>query len=338
MFAVGDHAEGNVLQPGQMIWTAVDLEEPPGKPLKACRLRRVVLTHIAPGEDAQVRRAHGPSAKRRQQILRMTVEAKDQQALLTQEDLAEILSTQVRTRSANAANKDRKNLLAMFGWGVKVLGLDSNPVAAIDKYRHDRKPQYTPPEGDVLKVLAAAHGVDRVFLLCYLHTGARRSEIFRLTWDDVNFERSEIRLKTRKTRSGEWREDWIPMTETLARELKWWWDNRTFKRAAHVFLSEHPMHYGKPYVVRRRFLAGLCDRAGVTPFGFHALRRYVASVLADKHKVSTKRIQEVLRHQSVHTTERYLHNLGRDLKGTMDFLDGETKTSVPQTVPQKKRG
>jgi hypothetical protein len=41
VFAIGDHAEGNILHPGQMIWTALDINEPPGKPLKACKLRRI---------------------------------------------------------------------------------------------------------------------------------------------------------------------------------------------------------------------------------------------------------------------------------------------------------
>ena len=93
VFAIGDHAEGQILHPGQMVWTAIDINEPPGKPLRGCQLRRIILTHIATKEDTEVRRAYGPSAKRQQQILRMTVEAKDQQALLTQEDLAEILDT-----------------------------------------------------------------------------------------------------------------------------------------------------------------------------------------------------------------------------------------------------
>ncbi len=97
VFAIGDHAEGNILQPGQMIWTALDMNEPPGKPLKSCNLRRIILTHIKPKEDTEVRRLYNRSAKRQQQINRMAVEAQDQQALLTQEDLAEILDTDVRT-------------------------------------------------------------------------------------------------------------------------------------------------------------------------------------------------------------------------------------------------
>ena len=97
VFAIGEHAEGNILQPGQMIWTALDMNEPPGKPLKECKLRRIILSHIQQKEDTEVRRIYGRSAKRQQQINRMAVEAQDQQALLTQEDLAEILDTDVRT-------------------------------------------------------------------------------------------------------------------------------------------------------------------------------------------------------------------------------------------------
>lgn len=194
--------------------------------------------------------------------------------------------------SNNSANRDRKNLHAMFAWGMKVLDLPTNPIAKIDRFAHDRAPQYTPPEEDILKVLAVAEGVDRVFLECYLHTGARRSEIFGLTWEDVNFDRGEIRLWTRKTKDGSREGEWLPMTGKLQESLWWWWENRTIPGTAHVFVDDHPgPHYGKPYLVRRRYLKGLCARAGVQPFGFHAIRRYVASMLADVHKVSSTTIQ-----------------------------------------------
>lgn len=141
VFAIGDHAEGHILQPGQMVWTAIDINEPPGKPLRGCRLRRIIITHIAPKEDAEVRRAYGPSAKRRQQILRMTVEAKDQQALLTQEDLAEILDTDVRTirRDIQALRKEAMTVptrgqIKDIGPGV------THRVKAISLFLEDKEP------------------------------------------------------------------------------------------------------------------------------------------------------------------------------------------------------
>lgn len=55
----------------------------------------------------------------------------------------------------------------------------------------------------------------------------------------------------------------------------------------------------------------ICKRAGVEPFGFHAIRHLTASILFGKgHKLAT--IQAILRHESKTTTEKYLHSLGVD--------------------------
>jgi integrase len=255
------------------------------------------------------------------------------------EVINEYLSEQAQTRSPNAYNKDRKNLLAMWNWGQKILGLQSNPVAPIDKLPHDRAPQYTPPTQDILKVLAAARPDEKVFLQAYLHTGARRSEIFRWNWyEDINFERREIRLGTRKTRDGSMEYEWLPMSDELHDALWWWWNNRTLKDSPYVFPSTVKApgsHYGGQYVERRWFMRTLCKRAGVRYFAFHALRRYVASVLADTHKVSAKTIQRILRHKKVTTTERYIQNINQDLAGVMNLL-GEK--SAPSERPKDEKG
>jgi DNA-binding transcriptional regulator YhcF (GntR family) len=141
IFAVGSHAEGNILQPGQMVWTAIDLNEPPGKPLKECQLRRVILTHLAPKEDAEVKRAHGPGAKRRQQIVRMAVEAKEQHALLTQEDLAEILDTDVRTIRRDIQELREKDIMAPTRGQMKDIGPGvTHKVKAVTMFLQEKEP------------------------------------------------------------------------------------------------------------------------------------------------------------------------------------------------------
>lgn len=96
-FHLGQYEDRNRMLDGQMVFQAVSQEEPPGKPIADCRLVRCVLTHIHRVEDMEVRRDHGLAAKRRQQIIRMAVEAKEQGALLTQEDLALILDCDEKT-------------------------------------------------------------------------------------------------------------------------------------------------------------------------------------------------------------------------------------------------
>ena len=80
------------------------------------------------------------------------------------------LLKQKAQRSANAANKDRKNLLRMFNYGIEIHGLSSNPFTKTEKFPHDREPQYTPPVEDVLRLLAVCTRNDRIFLDAYLQT------------------------------------------------------------------------------------------------------------------------------------------------------------------------
>ncbi len=244
---------------------------------------------------------------------------------ITTEQVHDFLSTR---KTNNLFNKDRKNLKAMWQFGQDILDLKNNPLLKIKKRGHTPEKQYVPPTAHVLKIIAACTREEQVFLDAYLQTAARRSEILRWTWaDDVNFERGQVRLGTRKTKDGSMKYDWLPMSDDLYASLWWLWNNRKDKikkskaknkdkASAYVF----PSRTGLPYQERRYFLPMLCARAGVPPFGYHALRRYVASVLADTHKVSIKAIQRILRHANLSTTERYIENMDTDMKATLDLL------------------
>jgi integrase len=221
-----------------------------------------------------------------------------------------------------------------------MLNLPENPFTGIRKMKWDRQPQYLPPTEHILRVLAAATREEKVILYCYLLTGARRSEIFRWIWtDDINFQHRKYRLGIRKTRDGLMQYRWFDMPDDLYDELWWYYQNRPFKKSPYVFVNILPgPNYRKPFKVRRKFLKGLCKRAGVDPaFGFHALRRYFASALHDELKVSTKKIQELLRHSNLQTTEKYIYLVQEDLKvsqnGIAKLLKGNLHTDL-----HKKKG
>ena len=78
-----------------------------------------------------------------------------------------------------------------------------------------RHPRYVPPEEDFWKIYEVAEGQDKVMLLTFLHLAARRGEIFRLTWADVDFGNDRIRLWTRKRKDGSFEWDLLPMTKEL---------------------------------------------------------------------------------------------------------------------------
>jgi len=225
------------------------------------------------------------------------------------------LLNQKNDRSANAANKDRKNLSAVFNWGQQVFGYDEipfNPVERIKKFKHEPKPQETYTEEEILKLLLAADRLRKLILNTYLETAGRRMEVLTLSWADVNIEKRAVRLWTRKNRDGTLEGEWLPISEDLAREFEWWFKNRRKKIKDSVWVFPN-QRTGKPYVDPRKWFKNWCEKAGVRVIGFHALRRYVASILDDKHKVSKKAIQRLLRHKKESTTERYLQMIHSDL-------------------------
>lgn len=82
---------------GQMRVTVVSGNEPSGKPLSAMKKIGVVVTVDGGLEDLEVLKRFGVGGQRRVRLLRMTEEAVDQGGVLTQEDLARLLQTGVRT-------------------------------------------------------------------------------------------------------------------------------------------------------------------------------------------------------------------------------------------------
>jgi integrase len=250
---------------------------------------------------------------------------------ITPQMINEYLLEQSQLRSANASNKDRKNLLAMWNWGKKIMGLKNNPVAATDPLPHDVAPQDTYVEDEILSLLLAANRKNQLILLLFLETAGRRNEIFNLTVQDINMEKQIVRLWTRKTKDGSREGEWLPISKRLADEIKWWLDTRPLKKS--IWLFPNPTT-GKPYVDPRKWLSRLCTRAEVRNLGFHAFRRYVASILDDKHKASRKSIQKLLRHKKESTTERYLYKIHSDLKDMAgmgvpeDFSSRSVETDV----------
>jgi integrase len=245
----------------------------------------------------------------------------------------EYLLEQSQLRSSNAANKDRKNLLAMWNWGKKIIGLKNNPVTPTDPFPHDVAPQDTYVEDEILSLLLAANRKNQLILLLFLETAGRRNEIFNLTVQDINMERQQVRLWTRKTKDGSREGEWLPISKRLADELLWWFDSRPLKIKKNIWLFPNS-RTGKPYVDPRKWLSRLCKRAEVRNLGFHAFRRYVASILDDKHKASRKSIQKLLRHKKEATTERYLYQIHSDLKDMagMGVPEGFSNSTLEASV------
>ena len=136
-----------------------------------------------------------------------------------------------------------------------------------------------------------------------LFTGMRRSEMFRLTWNDINFEREFIWL--RNTKGG--RTEKIPLNQATADLFMS--IPRTGNKYVFPGRSGHRKDINK-HVNRIKINADL-------PSDFrplHGLRHVFASMLASSGQVDMYTLQKLLTHKSPLMTQRYSHLRDEALK------------------------
>jgi integrase len=223
------------------------------------------------------------------------------------------------TKDGNcAANRDLKEFKALFNWCIRQEILFKNPCINIQDYPEEFKVKYIPTAEDINRIILVAEPDDKDLIQTLRHTAGRISEVLNLTWEDINFEQKWVRLWTRKRRGGELHEDKLPMTETLYGILKYRWNNRN-KLTPYVFHNEDGSKY--TYHQKGHIMKKVCEKAGVKPFGFHAIRHHVASILADSCKASLSQIQKMLRHRRTTTTDNYIKTFDLQLRQVANILE-----------------
>jgi integrase len=207
----------------------------------------------------------------------------------------EYVARRALVRKPATVNRDLVVLRHMFQkaleWGKAI----ANPVTHQKPLRaENRRLRYLSHE-EITRLLAGAGEILRPLVIVALHTGLRRSELFSLTWQDVDFRLGVIRVV--HTKNGERRE--IPMTDTLRDTLL-----RLPRRLASEYLF--PGKTGQGLVdIRKRFHRALRD-AGIEGFVFHDLRHTFASHLV-MAGVDLMTVKEFLGHKDLKMTLRYAH-------------------------------
>jgi integrase len=223
--------------------------------------------------------------------------------------------------SNNNYNVHRKDLSALFVFAQKRLKLIKyNPCWDIEKVPHTPARKVIPTEEQVLKIISSATlEEERPLILVILHTTARVDEILRLKWKDVDFNKKIVTRWTRKRKGGIYEPIETPMNHDLFEVLWTLWKGR--KQDIWVFYNDKTE---TRYNHRPKLMKTLCKRAGIEPaFGFHALRHFMSSYMADSNKVSKKTISEFLGHKSLETTERYLHAIDDSKRLAVRAVEGK---------------
>jgi len=136
-------------------------------------------------------------------------------------------------------------------------------------------------------------------------TAARVREINNLSWDDVDWERRQVRFWTRKKRGGHRTPRLMQLADRAYDSLRYAWKNSN-KNSPFAFTNPKT---GTRYDYRDKFFHNLCRQAGVPEMRYHALRHHRASELA-VGGVSLPQIRDFLGHENAVTTSLYLKSLG----------------------------
>lgn len=173
-------------------------------------------------------------------------------------------------------------------------------------------------------MIACADNDKKDYLLILRDTLARVGEINRLTWNDVDLEKKNIRLHTRKKKGGHLTPRVIPMTSTLFEILRRRYLNRD-KAIRWVFWRRYKSRktgemVTGPYADQKNLMRGLCTKAGVEYFRFHALRHAGSSIM-DNIGVPIGTIKGYLGHENRLTTEIYLHSSKQMERTAIDLYE-----------------
>ena len=172
-----------------------------------------------------------------------------------------------------------------------------NPASGIPMHPEQSRDRWVTPE-ELPRLAQAIDEEPNVYvrsaLWLYLLTGMRKSELLQARWDDIDWERNELRLG--ETKAG--RVHYVPLSPPAVAILQ------TVPRQElnpYIFagarVAQHLVNINKPWNRVR-------ERAGVPDVRLHDLRRTVGSWLAqagnDLHLIG-----KVLNHSNIATTQVY---------------------------------
>ena len=201
-------------------------------------------------------------------------------------------------------------------WGK----LKTNPVKGIKMYPEGMRVRYL-EMGQIQTLLEECSARLRPIVLTALLTGLRKSDIFKMRWQDIDFENRKINIHQSKTGS--------PITINMSKALA-------------AILKEVPQNADCPYVfsfrgkqlndfgwTRGDFLAAT-QAASLTDFRFHDLRHTFATQQRFLGKDLTV-VKELLGHKSIRMTMRYAHVKPVELEEAVDQLGEKIMEKVRES-------
>jgi integrase len=230
-------------------------------------------------------------------------------AMIRRADVVKYIHERTGKVSDATVIKEINVLKRMLNVAVDLEKISSNPA--------HRAPVPKTPEGRVRyltaeelgKVLRACPAWLRPIVGLLVSTGARRGEMLRARWEDVNIPRCEITLL--HTKSGKERPAFI---NDLAMQVLTSMGADTHKRKGLLFPNVTPAQVTVAFI-------RACKDAGVEDFSLHDLRHHYSATLR-MNGVDLHTLQKLLGHSDPRMTDRYAHLSQPFLLDAAKRLDG----------------
>ncbi len=196
-------------------------------------------------------------------------------------------------------------MFTVFSYCVKDLDIiDINPMSKVEKVKTNNARKRFLESKEIDKLLHNCLNINYELYLCVLialTTGARKSEILKLTWGDIDLEQKMVYFFN--TKNGTDRG--TPIHEFLLQELINYKNQNKIRHLKNDYVFKTAD--GKPNErLISKIFPKIVKQSGIQDFRFHDLRHTAASWQA-MSGTSQPILQEILGHKTPAMTSRYKH-------------------------------
>ncbi|MDA9057943.1 site-specific integrase [Candidatus Thioglobus sp.] len=218
---------------------------------------------------------------------------------ITKNDIYVALELLPSNFSNATINRYKAAISVVFSYACRTFDLPTNPVRKIPSLPENNERIRFLSEAERTRLFGSCRASqwDKLYLLVLLAitTGARKGELTKLGWGDIDFDRRTAYVAT--TKNGQPKV--LPLTDSVIKELQ------LFDTKDNSLIFASKVKEEVAYCFTKPWKKALKD-ADIKDFRFHDLRHSCASYLAQSG-ASLLEIADVLGHKQISVTKRYAH-------------------------------
>jgi len=216
----------------------------------------------------------------------------------------------------SAANHLLILMRAAMNWNLKNGTISSNPWAGVKQYKVQARERFLRPDEMIafFDALKKQDELIRDYVLISLYTGARRSNVLAMRWDQIDLDLAVWRIPLTKNKESQF----IPLTSSAVELLRRRHDG---KKGPWVFPGRDGEHH---LVEPKRPWCKLLEDAKIKDLRIHDLRRTLASYMAMDNQ-SLQIIGKALGHKSVASTQIYSRLMNDPVRKAMESAQEQIK-------------